>query len=295
MVSESRLIKRRRGRSAMADIRAALVDLVEQHRPVSVRQCFYLAIAAGLLDKTEQQYQAVVRLLGELRWAGTIGWGSVVDHSRSVRSRYSHDDLEDALESAARLYRRNIWTGLDVRVKMWCESESLSGPLWDVAREYDVDLYPCRGYPSLTFLHGAAGDLADDVVTHLYYVGDHDPSGVDIPRKVEEGLRAFAPDADITFTRLAVLPEQIDQYNLASRPTKKTDTRAKSFEGASVEAEAMPPHLLRSICRDAIEQHIPAGWIRQNRIVENSERELLEWRTRMLEWKPEYVDDTIGG
>jgi hypothetical protein len=37
----------------------------------------------------------------------------------------------------------------------------------------------------------------------LYYFGDHDPSGVDITRAVEEGIREFAPGADVTLEWIA--------------------------------------------------------------------------------------------
>jgi hypothetical protein len=53
------------------------------------------------------------------------------------------------------------------------------------------------------------------------YFGDHDPSGVDITRAVEEGLREFAPDAEIHFERVAVTRKQIGELNLPTRPTKR--------------------------------------------------------------------------
>ena len=57
--------------------------------------------------------------------------------------------------------------------------------------------------------------------TFIYYFGDHDPSGVVVDRKIEQGLREFAPDAEIHFKRVAVHPEQIREWNLPTRPTKK--------------------------------------------------------------------------
>jgi hypothetical protein len=70
---------------------------------------------------------------------------------------------------------------------------------------------------------------------YLYYLGDHDPSGVDIPRNVEARLREFAPNANMHFQRLAVTQAQIVEFALPTRPTKKTDSRTKAFNGQSVE------------------------------------------------------------
>ena len=76
----------------------------------------------------------------------------------------------------------------------------------------------------------------------MYHVGDSDPSGEDAAQKIEDGLAESAPDADITFKRLAVLPWQIEAWNLPTRPTKQSDSRAKRFgDRESVELAAIPP------------------------------------------------------
>jgi hypothetical protein len=97
---------------------------------------------------------------------------------------------------------------------------------------------------------------AQDKPAYLYYFGDFDPSGLDIPRKVECDLREFAPDADIEFERVAVTREQIAEMKLPTRPTKWTDSQAKSFVGESVEVDAIPPKVLRQLVSECITQHI---------------------------------------
>ena len=85
-----------------------------------------------------------------------------------------------------------------------------------------------RGYSSVTFLHSAAEAIAEQgKPAFIYFLGDWDPSGRDIPRAVEEGLKEFAPEADIAFTRIAVTEDQIDFLKLPTRPTKATSTRAR--------------------------------------------------------------------
>lgn len=79
----------------------------------------------------------------------------------------------------------------------------------------------------------------------------------------------------VTFARIAVTPEQIELYDLPTRPTKRTDTRARSFAGESVEVDAIPPSVLRSILTAAIERHIDPEALRLTRLAEDSEREIL--------------------
>ena len=134
-----------------------------------------------------------------------------------------------------------------------------------------------RGYPSLTFVNAAAEDIAErGKPAYLYYFGDHDPSGVDIPRKVESDLRTFAPGADMYFQSVAVTPRQIAAWELPTRPTKKTDSRSKNFEGESVEVDAIEPKTLRELVRDCIERHVDQRALEVVEVAEESEREILE-------------------
>ena len=113
---------------------------------------------------------------------------------------------------------------------------------------YDVPLMVARGYASLSFLHSAAEYINDlDVPAYIYHLGDFDPSGVNAGEKIEETLRELAPDAEIIFERIAVTPEQIDAWNLPTRPTKTSDTRAKGFGDISVELDAIEPNQLRAL------------------------------------------------
>ena len=133
----------------------------------------------------------------------------------------------------------------------------------------------CRGYASISFLWSAAETIKlEGKPTFLYYFGDCDPSGRDIPRAVEKSLREMS-GADITFEVVAVTDQQIEEMNLPTRPTKKTDSRSKNFEGESVEVDAIPPKELKRICRSLIEQHIDEGLLGRHVLIENAERDTL--------------------
>jgi hypothetical protein len=134
----------------------------------------------------------------------------------------------------------------------------------------------CRGYASLSFLHSAAADIERiSKPTHIYFLGDRDPSGLNIAENVERRLREFAPMEDVSFTRLAVTAAQIEEFDLPTRPTKTTDSRARNFAGESVELDAIPPVELRRLVRGAIEEHIDAKVLRRIRRVEQEERATL--------------------
>jgi len=78
--------------------------------------------------------------------------------------------------------------------------------------------------------------------------------------------------------RLAVTEAQIEAWDLPTRPTKKTDTRAKQFGKLSCELDAIDPHRLRGLVREAIERHLPPEQFRILKVAEESERELIhQW------------------
>jgi hypothetical protein len=261
----------------MSAICTAIYDLLEADNPMTNRQVFYRLVSAGVIEKTESAYKSLVcRKLADLRRDGTIPYGWIADNTRWMRKPRSYSSVEDMLAATSSSYRRALWDSQDCYVEVWLEKDALAGVLYEVTAEWDVPLMVTRGYPSLSFLHEAGAAIAEvEKPTRIYYFGDWDPSGVDIPRAVEAGLRTFAPDAEIEFQRVAVNPHQIDIWQLPTRPTKTSDTRAKGFDGESVEVDAIPPDDLRLLCRSRIESCVDEAALATMRRVEKAERESL--------------------
>ena len=165
---------------------------------------------------------------------------------------------------------------MPVYVEVWCEKDALAGVLMEETEVYAVPLMVARGYSSISFLHSAAMAIkAFGKPTYIFHFGDLDPSGVDAARDIEAKLRRYAPAAEIHFERPAVTRAQADEWNLPTRPTKQTDTRAKKFSGTSVELDAIPAAKLRELVRQCIERHVDKQQLELLKIVEKSERELL--------------------
>jgi hypothetical protein len=261
----------------MRAIADAMIRALEADRPMTVRQLFYRLVSGAVIAKTEAEYKGtVVRLLGELRRDGAVPFDWIADNTRWMRKPRTHGSLAEALRRTAETYRRALWDVQDVYVEVWLEKDALAGVLYEVTEAWDVPLMVTRGYPSLSYLHSAAEALAaEGKPSFLYYFGDHDPSGLDITRAVEEGVREFAPGADITFERVAVTPAQIAELSLPTRPTKTTDSRSKGFVGGSVEVDAIPPAELRRLAEACITRHVDQGAHNRLVAVERAERATL--------------------
>ena len=274
----ARPIRRRRSKAQIEALRQAIHQLLARDNPMTVRQVFYQLVSLGIIAKTEREYKStVIRLLANMRRRGEIPFGWVADNTRWMRKPTTYSNLEEALRRTAKLYRRAVWDDQDAYVEIWLEKEALAGVLYEVTERWDVPLMVTRGYPSISYLYEAAEAIeAKETTTYLYYFGDYDPSGLDITRAVEEGIREFAPHADIRFTRVAVTPEQIADWDLPMRPTKPSDSRSRSFEGQSVEIDAIPVIRLRRLADRCVVQHVDERAFAALQVAEEGERELLE-------------------
>jgi hypothetical protein len=261
----------------MRRVREAIRAVLEEDSPMTVRQVFYRLVSGSIIAKTETEYKGTVsRLLSDMRRTGEIPYGWVADNTRWMRKGKSYSSLGQALARTAATYRRALWDTQPVYVEIWLEKDALSGVLYDVTSEWDVPLMVTRGYPSLSFLHEAARDIQEQAKpAHLFYFGDYDPSGLDIPRATEAGLRGMAPQAEIHFTRVAVTEEQISEFGLPTRPTKTTDTRSKGFAGESVEVDAIPPATLREMAERCITEYVDRRALDVLRVAERCERAIL--------------------
>lgn len=272
-----RQAKRRTDRE-ISEIREAILEILVGQHPATCRGLFYALVTRGLVAKTEVEYKStVVRLASDMRRNGRLPYHWLADSTRWMRKPASWDSLDDALEETARLYRRALWQQQDSYVEVWLEKDALAGVVYEVTERWDVPLMPTRGYASLSFLHAAA-----EVIGHqgkpafIYYLGDYDPSGMDIPRVVRRELARLAPNVDITFRRLAVNADQVRAMRLPTRPTKQSDSRAAAFGGSkSVELDAIPAPRLRQIVESAIVSHIDDDRLESLLEVEHAEKETL--------------------
>jgi hypothetical protein len=286
----------RRTRADIADIKSAIIAVLTADNPMTVRQVFYQLVTRDVIEKTEEQYQGtVIRLLTDMRMAGEVPFNWIVDESRRRRITQTYNNIADAARDTAKFYRRSALRECSDYIEVWVEKEALSGVLWDVTSDYDVPLIVSKGMPSITQVYGTALDIRRaaraNKSTYIYQFGDWDPSGVLIPQTIERRLNEFSEKFDCPspfFERVALTAAQIAEFNLPTRPTKRKGNRhANTFEGDSVELDALPANELRAMVREVIERHITARKLAVLRETEASERDLLiAWANDIAEDRP---------
>jgi hypothetical protein len=261
------------GRTAAVEARfQALFLIAKENAPCSARNIYYGAVVAGVVPKTESGYVKVQRALVDMRREGTLPFAWITDSTRWMRKQASFDSAAEALMDVARFYRRNLWSDADERLEVWCESESIAGVISDTTYAWDVPLLPTRGFASLSFLYSSTEDMnAAGKPVVVYYVGDHDPSGLAIEAKIIEHLDAYAT-VPVTFERIGVTWDQVEEFDLPGSPPKSS----KNYHfPMAVEAEALPAPWLREQLEQAILRHVDGHRYSVTREAEKSERNLL--------------------
>ena len=266
----------KRSRSTQLEISQlenAIYDVCQEEQPLSIRGCFYRVMSLGLVPKTEQGYKRVQQRVLLMRRRGDLPYNWIADGTRWRIRPDTFTSTEAALADMAASYRRSLWHNQGVHVEIWSEKDAIRSVISSVTWEWDVPLFIARGFPSETFLYSTAQDIiADGKPAIIYQLGDHDPSGVAAWEQTKRKLAEFAPGIEFQFERLAVTPAQIAEYNLPTRPTKSSDSRAHNFEGDSVEVDAMPSRVLRMLVEDAVEGWIDPEKLGLVRMAEESER-----------------------
>jgi hypothetical protein len=282
-------IKRvRRTRDAIDQLDAQIVAVLSEDHPQSVRHVFYRMTDPRLpepVEKSDRGYRHVQDRCVKLRRAGAIPYAWIADMSRRGYFVNTFQNASNFLRQMIGLYRADLWSDADNRCEVWVESRSIASVIMADCKELAVDLFPCGGFSSLSFVHEAAelhNGLDDDRPLCVLYVGDYDPAGVLIDQSLQRELRLhLRADIGLTFIRVGINAGQITEYDLPTKPRKALDRR--SLEVAeTVEAEAMPARILRDLLRDKIEALLPVGALYAAKVAEASERGHLERMASLL-------------
>jgi hypothetical protein len=154
--------------------------------------------------------------------------------------------------------------GQPCHVEVMVEKDALSGILEPVCRDLHVRFTANKGYSSSSAMYETGKRIANAIIlggrnVHVFYLGDHDPSGIDMTRDNRERLAMFS-DRTIEIHRLALNYDQVEQWSPPENPAKETDSRyqayADQFGESSWELDAVEPRTLADLVREGIEDLI---------------------------------------
>jgi hypothetical protein len=245
---------------ALLDQVRGVLDEYEDYLPLTIRQIFYRLVGAHEYEKTERAYERLIEHLNRARRARIIPMAAIRDDGGTIIKPHfwsSAEELTETFRAAAARFRLDRTEGQEKRLIVSCEAGGMVPQLARVADPFGITAMSSGGFESVTEKHAFAAELAKhDRPTEVLDVGDHDASGAHKFLAYVEDIEAFAAElgGEVTFTRLAVTPEQIARYGLPTAPPKESDRRA--FHGSTCQAEALAPDVLADILRTAIEERV---------------------------------------
>jgi hypothetical protein len=241
---------------------------------LTLRQLYYQFVARDFIPNKQSEYKRLGEIVNNGRLTGLIDWDAITDRTRHLRQLSYWQNPESVIDSAAYSYRLDKWSTQDTRIEVWIEKDALVGVISNVCDELEIPYFSCRGYVSQSEMWAAAmrvrkWSLRRGQETLFLHLGDHDPSGIDMSRDIEDRIRMFlAPDGledKFDIRRIALNRDQIDRYNPPPNPAKTTDSRFASYiqhYGAeSWELDALEPAMMADLIREvALEYRDVGAW-----------------------------------
>lgn len=246
-------------RAMVGHANSIIAEYQAQGYTLTLRQLYYQFVSRDLIPNNQKSYSRLGDLINNARLAGLIDWEAIEDRTRNVMSRSHWDNPGDIIYSAARSFGIDRWKGQRYRVEVWVEKEALVGVFERICSKLDVPLFACRGFVSQSEMWRAAErmkahseDGNEVVVLHF---GDHDPSGIDMTRDIQDRFTLFGADVDVR--RIALNMDQVEQYGPPPNPAKNTDSRYKDYSDQygeeCWELDALEPQTLVRLVEQNIE------------------------------------------
>jgi hypothetical protein len=289
---------------------------------LTLRQLYYQLVSRDIIPNKQNEYSKLSTILKEGRMSGIVDWDAIEDRLRQIDVPSAWSSPRQILETAKDTYRKNRMNGQDNYIEVWVEKDALSGVLSRVTYQYGIPIMVNRGYSSASAMFDSFNRFNRAIQREqnckLLYLGDFDPSGIDMIRDIRDRIAEFLSrpyfssyepedlqeeeavhrargfqewfETKFEIIPIALTREQIDEYDPPENPAKRTDPRAKDFIAehgtSSWEVDALRPEVLNTILTEAIEERLDLD--KYNEILEEEEED----RTKLTDIiEKNYEDD----
>jgi hypothetical protein len=289
-------------------INAILEEHQAQGFSLTLRQLFYQYVARGLMPNTLKTYTYLGATLRDGRLAGLIDWDAIEDRTRETHRWMTWADPATMIRTDAEQYAEDPWVEHDVRLFVWIEKAALVNIVEAACSEWSVPYFAVRGYNCLSEMYATGKEFRRLIDSGtgpvVLYLGDHDPSGINMPRVAERDLTMFAIESldegfvenrtrqraivllrdggeiQIEVRRVALNIDQVEQYNLPPNYPKETDKRSPAYveEFATEECwelDALEPTIIDRLLREEIESFVDMRKWRAAKEKEQANRDTL--------------------
>lgn len=281
-------------------------EILEEYRQndydLTLRQLYYQFVARDLFPEdrrwswtgkkwvrdpkgtknADPNYKWLGTKTNDARLAGLMDWNTIVDRTRNLLAYTHWNDPAERIEACSYGYHIDTRSTQPYYIEVWVEKEALIGIVERTCDRYDVPCFACRGYVSQSAMWRAAVRrfaMKEDkgFLTKVLYLGDHDPSGVDMPRDIQDRMKMFGSLVEVD--TLALTMAQIRELNPPHDPAKLTDSRCpeyiKRYGTKSWELDALEPEFIDNLITDNICKLTDDVKLCQQRKIQVAHRKIL--------------------
>jgi hypothetical protein len=239
-------------------------DYMSQGLKMTVRQLYYQFVSENWIKNTPQNYEALATVISEAREGGMLDWDAIEDRGRVTHTHAAFDSLKGFLQQLNEQFRLDKWKKQAHYVEVMVEKQALEGVMYPTCEKWGVPLTANKGYSSVSSMYQRGKYLqsmrdVEHKEVHVLYLGDHDPSGIDMTRDVQDRLERFS-NGPIDVIRLGLNHDQVLRHQLPENPVKMKDSRADAyrerFGDSSWELDALKPTMLAALLENGIKQFL---------------------------------------
>lgn len=179
-------------RTIITQIRLICQQYLNSGYSLTLRQLYYQLVSKDYIPNHDKVYKKLSSLKDEVVYGGLTDWEVFEDRGRLPDVPYSEDGITEALQKTVDCYRLERQKGQRTHVEVWTEKDAISSILKKITNRMGVTLVVNKGYTSSTAMYGSYERFAEKInqgckVVVLYF-GDHDPSGLDMIRDINDRI-----------------------------------------------------------------------------------------------------------
>jgi hypothetical protein len=277
-------------------VNGILNEYGQQGYKLSLRQLYYQMVSRDYIPNTQRSYKNLGSLVSNARQAGLVDWEMIEDRNRETNSLSHWLNPAQIVQSAAEQFRIDKWKDQPYHIEVMVEKDALSGVLLPVCQRLDVGITANKGYSSSSTMYEIGKRLQNyfkqgKTIT-VIYLGDHDPSGIDMSRDVQERLQLYSQVDSIEFVRVALNFDQVKELKPPENPAKESDARygayVRKYGRSSWELDAVEPVRLATLVRDAVVKR------RDNKLWEKAIHRQEDMREELKAFVEQYNNNQSG-
>ena len=179
----------------LTEIIGIVENYIQQNFTLTNRQLYYQLVARGIIPNADKVYTRICTFITDARYAGLIDWEAIEDRGRTPSKHPEWDNISDLIKSAIHSYRLPRWEDQECYLELYCEKQAMESVLKPVADKYHIHFGVNKGYSSASTIYELAQRVKDKIrdgkKAVVLYLGDHDPSGLDMIRDMESRIEEF--------------------------------------------------------------------------------------------------------